>query len=576
MKFLIPFRFCPLPFFLFLPPTPQLLLKIWACTPMLFWKEHWNRFDFVVVTVSVFGLIFNAGGGASAFRALRVLRVLRVIKSAKGLQHLLKTLVFSLPAMYNITALLFVVFFVFAILGMGLLGHVARSDLLTAHVNFESFPTTMLTLYRAATTDNWFLVMRGTWRAAPYECSEELNDCGSEAVSRVYFAMFMILGGFVTLNLFIAVVLENFSGLETVDDDRVMWLMEVFHDFKNSWERKDYDADRMLHVSQLLEVLWIVVPPVGLRDPFLGGAPVLRELGNLDLKVTPKEHEVCFKDALQQFARRSFGIRTCDDHATLRFLGKSDTKRDVKMYGDKPFYVVEFLAVNCIECWWMNLKGLSWMPTSSSTKSAMRGFLPGLSLSLTGLPKIASASTDASGGGSARPFFKKYFRSIGRSDIESISTNSSATFSAAPHPNSPCRTSQERKQQSVVTPSSSNTRRRSSSVVAPVLGIGQAIHSPGLSSSQITSRDIRSSVQSSHSVPGLVHENEEEDNTGGEPPQPLSKSKSEPVGGGSIVLLDKPEQVVTLAQLTMSPKRACGKQKVMPVHEEASDTERPD
>lgn len=57
-------------------------------------------------------------------RVFRIGRILRLIKAAKGIRKLLFALVVSLPALFNIGALLALITFIYAILGMSLFGHV--------------------------------------------------------------------------------------------------------------------------------------------------------------------------------------------------------------------------------------------------------------------------------------------------------------------------------------------------------------------------------------------------------------------------------------------------------------------
>ncbi len=57
-------------------------------------------------------------------RVFRIGRILRLIKAAKGIRKLLFALIVSLPALFNIGALLALITFIYAIIGMTLFGHV--------------------------------------------------------------------------------------------------------------------------------------------------------------------------------------------------------------------------------------------------------------------------------------------------------------------------------------------------------------------------------------------------------------------------------------------------------------------
>jgi len=67
----------------------------------------------------------------------------------------------SLPAVFNVGSLLFLMFFVYAILGMNLFGtqdnELSQQD---PHANFLSFGSSMLTLFRLSTSDSWDQILQ--------------------------------------------------------------------------------------------------------------------------------------------------------------------------------------------------------------------------------------------------------------------------------------------------------------------------------------------------------------------------------------------------------------------------------
>ena len=86
--------------------------------------------DGTIVTLSIVEMLLTwlvAGGGFNLsflriLRMLRVLRVLRLVKGSPGLQRLFRTLLFSLPSLFNVGGLLALAFFIYAVLGMNLFG----------------------------------------------------------------------------------------------------------------------------------------------------------------------------------------------------------------------------------------------------------------------------------------------------------------------------------------------------------------------------------------------------------------------------------------------------------------------
>ena len=146
----------------------EAVLKLVANGGEAYFREAWNCFDFLVVVVSCTGagLTYAAAGAgvADVLRTFRVLRVFRLIPNIKGLRSLFTTLVFSLPALLNVGSVLLLVYFMFAVLGMNLFGHLKQDgQCLERHFNFEDFPTAMLVLARMSTGENWNCIMHSTF-----------------------------------------------------------------------------------------------------------------------------------------------------------------------------------------------------------------------------------------------------------------------------------------------------------------------------------------------------------------------------------------------------------------------------
>ena len=70
------------------------------------------------------------------------------IQTARGIRKLLLAVVISLPALFNIGALLFLITFIYAIIGINLFGHVKHQGVLDDVVNFETFGRSMMLLFR--------------------------------------------------------------------------------------------------------------------------------------------------------------------------------------------------------------------------------------------------------------------------------------------------------------------------------------------------------------------------------------------------------------------------------------------
>ena len=165
----------------------EAIIKIVALAPRPhhYFKSGWNCFDFCLIVLSMLPV-------ASEFemlgRVLRLLRVLRLINAFPELRLIVETLMRSIPSMLHISILMGLLFFIYAVLGF--------------HLFHEHDPThwrdlsyALLTLFRIVTLEDWTDVMYKAMELSPFYAA--------------YFVSFVIIGTFVVVNLFIAVVINN-------------------------------------------------------------------------------------------------------------------------------------------------------------------------------------------------------------------------------------------------------------------------------------------------------------------------------------------------------------------------------
>jgi hypothetical protein len=140
----------------------------------------WTVFEFTIVCVS-FGIVF-AGFGLEhpLVRVVRALPLIRLIRQIDRLRIVFDTFLFSLPSIGNISLLLFVVYYVYAIVGVFTLGNIKLQSKggLYEDANFSHFGMALLTLFRLSTMDTWPYLMFDTQVQPPY-CSEQGGNCGS-------------------------------------------------------------------------------------------------------------------------------------------------------------------------------------------------------------------------------------------------------------------------------------------------------------------------------------------------------------------------------------------------------------
>ena len=162
-------------------------LKIIAVAPRfgLYFGNGWNLFDFSIVVLS---LIPATGEFALVARLIRVFRVLRLISAVPQLRLVVATLVRSIPSMGHVILLMSLVFYIYAVCGF----HFFADD---DPEHWGTLGAALLTLFQLVTLEGWVEVMETAMEAHPF--------------AWVFFVSFVMLGTFVVLNLFIAVVINN-------------------------------------------------------------------------------------------------------------------------------------------------------------------------------------------------------------------------------------------------------------------------------------------------------------------------------------------------------------------------------
>jgi len=183
----------------------RLVANKWRC-----FRDPWFIFDFVLVTVSLLGQVIGAVASfpaviqqvliLRALRLLRVIRALRMIKQMRGVWRLVSGLLTSCNTMMSTLALLSLVLYIFAVLGIEM---IAKDDTLQADVvtnriiqeNFSSLFVIMMTLSQFVTMDSIASIYIPLIKKKP-----ELSS---------YFIALVIIVSIALMNLVTAVLVEG-------------------------------------------------------------------------------------------------------------------------------------------------------------------------------------------------------------------------------------------------------------------------------------------------------------------------------------------------------------------------------
>ena len=192
-------------------------------------------------------------------RLARIGRVLRLIRGAKGIRTLLFALMMSLPALFNIGLLLFLIMFIFSIFGMSNFAYVKKEAMVDDMFNFETFGNSIICMFMITTSAGWDGLLFPILNSAPPDCDTDVENpgtdvrgnCGNPLVGIVFFCSYIIMSFLVVVNMYIAIILENFNVATEESADPLC--EDDFEMFYETWEKFDPDA------SQFIQYRWVTL-----------------------------------------------------------------------------------------------------------------------------------------------------------------------------------------------------------------------------------------------------------------------------------------------------------------------------
>ncbi|KAF2983646.1 hypothetical protein EK904_005574 [Melospiza melodia maxima] len=315
--------------------TAECVLKLLALRQYYF-SNAWNIFDLVVVIMSLVALLLSNIGKAfehflppTLFRVIRLARIgriLRLIRGAKGIRTLLFALMMSLPALFNIGLLLFLVMFIYAIFGMANFGYVKMEGGIDDMFNFQTFANSMLCLFQITTSAGWDGLLDPILNTGPPYCDptikDEVGECGKPAIGIIYFVSYIIISFLIVVNMYIAVIMENFNA--ATEESAEPLGEDDFDIFYEIWEKFDPEVTQFITFSALSDFADALPKP--LRVP----KPNKVELTAMDLPVVSGDKIHCL-DILFAFTKRVLGdsgeLDTLKVHMEEKFMAANPSKQ---------------------------------------------------------------------------------------------------------------------------------------------------------------------------------------------------------------------------------------------------------
>jgi voltage-gated sodium channel len=150
-----------------------------------YFLDGWNVFDFLVI---VFALVPATGQFAMVARLARLLRIVRLVSAVQDLRLIVAALVRSVPSVIHVILLMSIVVYIYAIMGYHLF-HEHDPE------NWRNLGVSILTLFNIITLEGWTEIMNTAMERHP--------------LAWVYFVSFVVVGTFVVINMFVAIIINN-------------------------------------------------------------------------------------------------------------------------------------------------------------------------------------------------------------------------------------------------------------------------------------------------------------------------------------------------------------------------------
>ncbi|XP_071948425.1 voltage-dependent calcium channel type A subunit alpha-1-like isoform X5 [Antedon mediterranea] len=289
--------------------TVECILKLVAYGVRNYFRDAWNIFDFICVVGSITDILVSEYGegfiNLSVLRLFRAARLIKLLRQGSSIRILLWTFVQSFKALPWVCLLIGMLFFIYAIIGMQIFGDIKYSDTsssINTHNNFHNFFMSLLLLFRCATGESWQLIMLACISGRACE-GKAGNECGSP-FAYVYFVSFIFLCSFLMLNLFVAVIMDNFDYLT-----RDASILGAHHldEYVRIWGDFEPAATGKINYEKMYTMLRKMEPPVG----FGANCPVriaYKRLIRMNMPLNDKM-EVHFTTTLMALIRTALDIK---------------------------------------------------------------------------------------------------------------------------------------------------------------------------------------------------------------------------------------------------------------------------
>ena len=225
----------------------------------------------VGIVMSVMNIGIDISTTATIIRSFRILRMFRLFKSFGRL--VIDTFVNILPQITNIMLLVFLLIFIYSVLGISLFADVKYGNAYNGDNNFRNFFQSVVLLFRCITGEAWNDIMNDLTNTDNCNSNQTYADIQSKGIqgcgswySYVYFITYMILLRMIIMNLTVAAVINGLQAARK-DNSRVIKREDV-NILVNIWAEYDPKATGWIEVTDLVFLLFELPTPMGYGSNF--------------------------------------------------------------------------------------------------------------------------------------------------------------------------------------------------------------------------------------------------------------------------------------------------------------------
>ena len=237
--------------------TLEAVIKILAegKRPINYFRNAWNVFDFLIVTVCLMEPLLPLDAEfLPVLRLARILRVLRLVTVVPKLQLIVGTLLKSIPSMFYVCILLFLLFYMYGAMGVFLYGD-------NDPIHFRNLQTALLSLFRVTTLEDWtdvmYINMYGSdnYGYTPEDLARWTPvPTASPLGAAFFFVSFVLIGTMVVLNLVIGVIMNSMDEMnaEMALNERIKLRRELEDPIREGME--DFH-ERFLELNEEIQII---------------------------------------------------------------------------------------------------------------------------------------------------------------------------------------------------------------------------------------------------------------------------------------------------------------------------------